>query len=80
MMYCTFKTNDPDNDNAVLNDTLDSLTVRAMGTDSIILNMIIVTNFFPKDNLFPLKNCRADQSDPHTDHFSPGKWLFFHTK
>lgn len=32
MMYCTFKTN------AVLNDTLDSLTVRAMGTDSIILN------------------------------------------
>ena len=32
------------------------------------------------DNLFPLKNCRADQSDPHTDHFSPGKWLFFHTK
>ena len=38
MMYCTFKTNDPDNDNAVLNDTLDSLTVRAMGTDSIILN------------------------------------------
>ena len=38
MMYCTFKTNDPDNDNAVLNDTLDSLTVRAMGTDSTLFS------------------------------------------
>ena len=38
MMYCTFKTTNPDYDNAVENDTLDSLTVRAFGTDSIILN------------------------------------------
>lgn len=38
MIYCTFKTNNPDDNNAVQNDTLDSLTVRAMGTDSIILN------------------------------------------
>lgn len=38
MMYCTFKVLDPDDKTRVLNDTLDSLTVRAIGTDSIILN------------------------------------------
>ena len=37
-MYFSFIFNVPDNDIAVLNDSLDSLTVRAMGTDSIILN------------------------------------------
>jgi hypothetical protein len=39
MMYCTFKTIDKSlNPDLVLNDTLDSLTVTALGTDSIILN------------------------------------------
>lgn len=39
MMYCTFKTIDRSLSPAlVLNDTLDSLTVTALGTDSIILN------------------------------------------
>ena len=38
MMYCTFKTINPDDKTIVLNDTLDSLTIRAFGTDSIILN------------------------------------------
>lgn len=38
MMYCALMTYDPDNGNAVVNDTLDSLTIRALGTDSIILN------------------------------------------
>lgn len=37
MMYCTLYTTDPDT-KAVLNDTLDSLTITALGTDSIILN------------------------------------------
>ncbi len=37
MIYCKFYTIDPDN-NAVLKDTLDSLTITALGTDSIILN------------------------------------------
>ena len=37
MMYCTLYTIDPDT-KAVLNDTLDSLTITALGTDSIILN------------------------------------------
>ena len=39
MMYCTFKTIDKSLDpTKVLNDTLDSLTIKALGTDSIILN------------------------------------------
>ena len=38
MMYCTFKTINPDDKTIVLNDTLDSLTIKAIGTDSIILN------------------------------------------
>lgn len=38
MMYCTFKTINPDDKTIALNDTLDSLTIRALGTDSIILN------------------------------------------
>ncbi|WP_294629555.1 DUF6452 family protein [uncultured Bacteroides sp.] len=39
MMYCTFKTIDKSlAPNIALNDTLDSLTIRALGTDSIILN------------------------------------------
>lgn len=38
MMYCTFKTINPDDKTRALNDTLDSLTIRALGTDSIILN------------------------------------------
>lgn len=38
MMYCVLKTINPDNENVVLNDTLDSLTITALGTDSIILN------------------------------------------
>lgn len=37
MMYCTLSTINPDT-KAVLNDTLDSLTITAIGTDSIILN------------------------------------------
>ncbi len=37
MMYCTLYTIDPDT-RAMLNDTLDSLTIKAFGTDSIILN------------------------------------------
>ncbi|WP_077154842.1 DUF6452 family protein [Bacteroides bouchesdurhonensis] len=37
MMYCTLYTIDPDT-RAMLNDTLDSLTITAAGTDSIILN------------------------------------------
>ena len=36
-MYCTLYTIDPDT-RAMLNDTLDSLTITAAGTDSIILN------------------------------------------
>lgn len=38
MMYCTLSTINPDNPNIVLKDTLDSLTITALGTDSIILN------------------------------------------
>ncbi|WP_294472681.1 DUF6452 family protein [uncultured Bacteroides sp.] len=38
MMYCTLMTYDPDNQYAIVNDTLDSLTIKALGTDSIILN------------------------------------------
>ena len=38
MMYCTIYTIDPDNPNIALKDTLDSLTITALGTDSIILN------------------------------------------
>ena len=39
MMYCTFKTIDKSLDpTKVLNDTLDSLTIKALETDSIILN------------------------------------------
>jgi hypothetical protein len=38
MIYCSFKTIDPDETDRVLNDTLDSLTITALGTDSIILN------------------------------------------
>lgn len=38
MMYCTIYTIDPEYPDVRLNDTLDSLTIRAMGTDSIILN------------------------------------------
>lgn len=39
MMYCTFKTIDKSLDpTKVLNDTLDSLTIKALGTNSIILN------------------------------------------
>lgn len=38
MMYCTFKTINPDDKTISLNDTLDSLTIKALGTDSIILN------------------------------------------
>ena len=37
MMYCTVYTINPDN-GAMQNDTLDSLTVTAAGTDSVILN------------------------------------------
>lgn len=37
MMYCTISTINPDT-RAVQNDTLDSLTITALGTDSIILN------------------------------------------
>ena len=37
MMYCTLYTIDPDT-RTVQNDTLDSLTITAVGTDSIILN------------------------------------------
>ncbi|MDR0937951.1 MAG: calcium-binding protein P [Mediterranea sp.] len=38
MVYCTLKTINPDEPGRVVNDTLDSLTVTALGTDSIILN------------------------------------------
>lgn len=38
MIYCTFKTINPEDETLVLNDTLDSLTITALGTDSIILN------------------------------------------
>lgn len=38
MMYCTIYTIDPDNPTVALKDTLDSLTITALGTDSIILN------------------------------------------
>lgn len=38
MIYCTIKTINPDYSSIVLNDTLDSLTITALGTDSIILN------------------------------------------
>lgn len=38
MMYCVIMTTDPDNGYRALNDTLDSLTITALGTDSIILN------------------------------------------
>lgn len=38
MMYCVFKTINLEEPNIVLNDTLDSLTITALGTDSIILN------------------------------------------
>lgn len=38
MMYCTFKTINPDDKTISLNDTIDSLTIKALGTDSIILN------------------------------------------
>lgn len=38
MMYCTIYTINPDYPDVVLNDTLDSLTITALGTDSIILN------------------------------------------
>ena len=39
MMYCTFKTIDKSLDpTRAFNDTLDSLTIIALGTDSIILN------------------------------------------
>lgn len=37
LMYCTLYTIDPDT-KAMLKDTLDSLTITALGTDSIILN------------------------------------------
>lgn len=37
MMYCTLYTLDPET-KATLKDTLDSLTITAVGTDSIILN------------------------------------------
>lgn len=37
MMYCTLYTIDPET-KAMLKDTLDSLTITALGTDSIILN------------------------------------------
>ncbi len=37
MMYCTLRTIDEITDRAI-NDTLDSLTITALGTDSIILN------------------------------------------
>lgn len=37
MMYCTLYTIDPETER-VINDTLDSLTITALGTDSIILN------------------------------------------
>lgn len=38
MMYCVIMTVDPANPTRALNDTLDSLTITALGTDSIILN------------------------------------------
>lgn len=38
MMYCTLYTINPDFPDVRLNDTLDSLTITALGTDSIILN------------------------------------------
>lgn len=38
MIYCSLYTINPDNKNKALNDTLDSLTVTALGTDSIIIN------------------------------------------
>ena len=38
MMYCTIYTINPDNPTIASNDTLDSLTITALGTDSIILN------------------------------------------
>ncbi len=38
MIYCGLYTIDPDNKETVLKDTLDSLTITALGTDSIILN------------------------------------------
>ena len=39
MMYCTFKSIDKTLvPNVIANDTLDSLTITALGTDSIILN------------------------------------------
>ena len=38
MMYCTIYTINPDNPTIALKDTLDSLTITALGTDSIILN------------------------------------------
>ena len=38
MMYCTIYTINPDNPTIALKDTLDSLTIKALGTDSIILN------------------------------------------
>lgn len=37
MMYCTLYTTDPITDK-IVKDTLDSLTITALGTDSIILN------------------------------------------
>lgn len=37
-MYCTIYTINPDNPTIALKDTLDSLTITALGTDSIILN------------------------------------------
>ncbi|MDR0891532.1 MAG: calcium-binding protein P [Mediterranea sp.] len=37
MMYCTLRAVNPD-EQRVVNDTLDSLTITALGTDSIILN------------------------------------------
>ena len=38
MMYCLIQTINPDNPKTVLKDTLDLLTITALGTDSIILN------------------------------------------
>lgn len=38
MMYCTIYTINPDNPTIALKDTLDSLTITALGTGSIILN------------------------------------------
>lgn len=38
MIYCNFYTINPDDPTKALKDTLDSLTVTAFGTDSIIVN------------------------------------------